>query len=80
MDKTIYSTRYQLLCKILRDQRRMNDLTQAEVARRMGKPQSFVAKYERGERRLDIIELLAIAEVINIEPIAIIRTLQSVSD
>jgi len=32
-------------------------LTQEEVAKRLGRPQSFVSKYETGERRLDILEL-----------------------
>jgi len=33
----------------------------------LGKPQFFVSKYERGERRLDFIEFIAIAEIINLD-------------
>lgn len=42
-------------------------MTQVEVADRLGKPQSFVSKYERGERRLDFTELLEIAAVLSID-------------
>lgn len=38
-------------------------LTQAEVARRLGKPQSYIAKCEGGERRVDVVELLAFARI-----------------
>ena len=39
-------------------------LTQAEVARKLGKPQSFVSKSESGERRLDAVELKRMAEIL----------------
>jgi transcriptional regulator with XRE-family HTH domain len=40
-----------------------NDLPQVEVARRLGRSQSFVTKAETGERRLDVVELRALARV-----------------
>lgn len=52
-------------------------LTQAEVAERLGKLQSFVSKYERGERRLDVVEFLEVARAIGIDPKAIIDELIS---
>jgi transcriptional regulator with XRE-family HTH domain len=39
-------------------------LTQAELAQRLRRPQSFVSKYETGERRLDVIELIEIADAL----------------
>ncbi len=36
-------------------------LTQQQLAKRLGRPQSFVAKYEGGERRVDVVELFEIA-------------------
>lgn len=42
--------------------------TQQEVAQRLGRPQSFVAKYEGGERRLDVIEFIAVTEVLGRGP------------
>lgn len=48
-------------------------ITQAKLAKLLGKPQSFVAKYENGERRLDVVEFLIIASVLSIDPCEIIR-------
>lgn len=39
-------------------------LTQAQLARLLRKPQSFVSNYERGQRRIDVLELLRIVEVL----------------
>lgn len=47
----------------LRQARRDAGLTQVEVARRLGRTQSFVTKAERGERRLDVVELRALARI-----------------
>ncbi|OBG38134.1 helix-turn-helix domain-containing protein [Mycobacterium sp. E3198] len=64
MEKSIYSAEYQQLCTLLRQLRREAGLTQARVAERLDVPQSFVSKYESGERRLDVIELRHVAEAI----------------
>jgi transcriptional regulator with XRE-family HTH domain len=42
-------------------------LTQVNIAERLGKPQSFVSKYERGERRLDFTEFIEIAELLKVD-------------
>jgi transcriptional regulator with XRE-family HTH domain len=55
--------------------RRKAGLTQVEAAKRLGKPQSFVAKYEGGERRLDVIEFLAVTKALGADARAIIRDL-----
>jgi transcriptional regulator with XRE-family HTH domain len=68
MQKTIYTQQHKRLCELLIEARKKADLTQAEVAERLGRPQSFVAKYEGGERRLDVVEFLAVAQVIGVEP------------
>jgi len=51
-------------------------LTQQQVADKLEKPQSFVAKYEKGERRLDVIEFLEIAKVLETDAIAIIACVE----
>jgi len=56
-----YDPRYQMLISKLRDARREMGLTQAEVARRLRRPQSFVSKVESGERRIDPVELYEFA-------------------
>lgn len=48
--------------------RKSKGLTQTEVARRVSKAQSFVAKVETGERRLDVIEFIDLARALEIEP------------
>jgi transcriptional regulator with XRE-family HTH domain len=57
------------LVKRLREARKAAGLTQAEVARLLRRPQSFVSTLESGERRIDLIELLQLAKLYTI-PIA----------
>jgi len=47
--------------------RKAAGLTQVEVAQRLDKPQSFVSKYEHGERRLDFTEFVEIADILSID-------------
>jgi len=54
MSKSLHSQRYRLFRELLLAERERAGLTQVEVARLLKKPQSFVSKYERGDRRLDI--------------------------
>ncbi|MBZ6078161.1 helix-turn-helix domain-containing protein [Microvirga puerhi] len=75
MQKTIYTQQHQRLCELLIEARKKAGLTQVEVAERLGKPQSFVAKYEGGERRLDVIEFLEVAEALKLEPSILIKRL-----
>lgn len=57
MEKTIYSEGYQRLLKQLRTARERLNLSQTDLAERMSQSQSFVSKSERGERRIDVVEL-----------------------
>jgi len=56
------------LRKLLLRQRTDRGVTQSELAKRLVKPQSFVAKYEGGERRLSVIEFIEIAEALQVRP------------
>ncbi|CAM3527130.1 Helix-turn-helix transcriptional regulator [Tsukamurella ocularis] len=64
MEKSIHTAEYQRLCALLRQLRIDAGLTQVQVAERLGEPQSFVSKYESGERRLDVIELKHVVEAL----------------
>lgn len=55
--------------------RKSAGLTQQDVAKRLKRPQSFVAKYEGGERRLDLIEFLAITRAIGVDPVRLLKSL-----
>ena len=57
MEKSIYSARYNVFLKILKEARERAGLTQVQLARKIGETQTFVSKCERGERRIDVIEL-----------------------
>lgn len=65
--------RYELFQKALADARQEKGLTQSEVAARLQKPQSYVSKYESGERRLDVIEFLEVCEAMSVSPSTILR-------
>ncbi|MDZ0722955.1 helix-turn-helix domain-containing protein [Klebsiella pneumoniae] len=58
---SIYSSEYQLVIKNLREIRIKKGITQERLAQALKRPQSFVAKVESGERRLDVIEFAYIA-------------------
>lgn len=68
MPGSLHTPRHLRFQQMLADARKEKGLTQTYVASTLGKPQSFVAKYEGGERRLDVIEFLDIADVLGIEP------------
>ncbi|OCX66861.1 transcriptional regulator [Thioclava sp. SK-1] len=58
MTKTLRTPEHVYLCQRLRQVRLDAGLTQADLAQRLDKPQSFVAKVETQERRLDVIEFV----------------------
>jgi transcriptional regulator with XRE-family HTH domain len=57
----------------LADARQRAGLTQEQLARRLRKPQSFVSSYERGQRRVDILELIRIVEALAGNPIDVVE-------
>lgn len=73
MSKSIRSPQHTKLRELLVAARKKAGLTQQDVADRLGRPQSFVAKYEGGERRLDVIEFLQIAAVLGADAARIVR-------
>jgi transcriptional regulator with XRE-family HTH domain len=61
-----YSRRHDALIALLAAIRKEAGLCQTEVARRLGRPQSFVSKYESGQRRLDLPELEEICQALGL--------------
>lgn len=75
MRKSIHSKAEAALRALLRDAREKANLTQHELAKRLKKPQSFVAKYETGERRLDVIEFVVISRAIGADPAKLLKSM-----
>lgn len=73
MPKSTHTEEYDRFRLLLVEERNRAGLSQAELAERLGKPQSFVSKFERGERRLDVVEFREIARAIGIEPLRFLR-------
>jgi len=63
MAKSIYTNEYRNVVKKLQDARKEAGFTQIDVAQKLKKPQSYVSKIERGERRIDIAELSILAKI-----------------
>jgi len=72
MSKTIYQDRYARLVHALREIRKQNNVTQIQLAERLGKPQSYIAKVETLERKLDIVEFVDWCKAIGADPTKII--------
>ncbi|QQQ75480.1 helix-turn-helix transcriptional regulator [Saccharothrix sp. 6-C] len=75
MDKGITAEEYRRFRALLRRMRLEAGLTQVDVAERLDEPQSFVSKYESGERRLDVIELRRVAEALGTTLVAAVERL-----
>jgi len=75
MPKSVFSTKYTRFRDLLVEARRSKRMTQADLAVRLGRKQSYVSKFERGERRLDIVEFLEIAEVLEVDVLRFIEQL-----
>jgi len=73
MDKAIHSAAQDALSRLLREHRERARLRQVDVAERLNEPQSFVSKYESGERRLDIVELRQVCAALEVPFIEFIQ-------
>ncbi len=75
MTSSIHNPKYKNFQTLLTKYRKEQGVTQVKLAERLGRPQSFVSKYENGERRLDLIEFLDIAAALEIDPLSFIQEL-----
>ena len=69
MTKSVFTEKYRRFMSMLVEARKNAEITQTDLSFKLSKPQSFVSKYENGERRLDLIEFLEIAEALEIDPV-----------
>ena len=74
--KSVFTDEYKVFLRRLVSARREAELTQQELASRLNRPQSFVSKYERRERRLDVLEFVIVCHVLKVDACSIIREVE----
>jgi transcriptional regulator with XRE-family HTH domain len=75
MSRGLHSPPNKKLRLLLTEARARAGLTQLQVAERVKRPQSYVSKYENGERQLDVIEFIAICAAMNVHPCSLVEQL-----
>ncbi|WP_292222452.1 helix-turn-helix transcriptional regulator [Mesorhizobium sp.] len=75
MGKTLGTQRHKFLIAMLIERREASGLTQTELAARLGEYQSFVARLESGQRRVDVVEFIDLARILGFDPSAAIEKL-----
>ena len=75
VSRSPHASRYVKLRSLLSEARATAQLTQAQVAERLGRPQSFVSKYESGERQLDVVEFIEVCSALEAAPEEIVKAL-----
>lgn len=75
MEKSIHSKEYLLFLEQLKAAREKRQITQVDLADRLGQTQSFISKVERGERRIDVVELRSFCAAIGVSFAEFVATL-----
>jgi transcriptional regulator with XRE-family HTH domain len=68
LGKTLGSNRHKALIAFLIERREAAGMTQAQLAERLGEYQSFVARLESGQRRVDVVELIELGHILGFDP------------
>jgi len=76
MTSSVFTKKYERFRELLIQHRKVAGVTQQTLAETLNKPQSFVSKYESGERRLDLVEFLDVAEALQIDKFKFIKNLE----
>ena len=76
MPKSVFTKRYKMFREHLQKARADSGFSQEDLAKRLGWDQTFVSKIERGVRRVDVVELIGICEVLHLDPAEFVRQLQ----
>ena len=77
MTDSVHTAKYRRLRELLIEARKAKQLSQWVLAEKLGWVQTAVSKYERGERRLDVVEFLDVAAALEIDPLKVIRQLNA---
>ena len=76
MPKTIYRAEHQVLAELLRELRAKAGLTQAQLAPMLRRPQNRISDFERGGRRIDVIEFMDYCRALGREPTKVFAELK----
>lgn len=68
MAKSVFGGAHQELVAVLTDARKSSGLTQTELGEKLGKDQSFVSLIENSQRRVDVLEFIALCRAMNVDP------------
>ncbi len=71
MAKSIFSEEYRTFLRVLVSERKSMGLKQGDVARKLHRPQSYLSKTEHGERRLDVVEFIALCRAMGTNPLKV---------
>jgi transcriptional regulator with XRE-family HTH domain len=74
--KTIRSKRHKKLIELVVAERKQAGIRQVQLAKKLKRSQTWIARLESGERRLDVVELLDLAEAIGFDPLIIVANMQ----
>lgn len=80
MPKTLGDQRHDELIRFLIEKRGEAGLKQVELAERMKVYQSFIARLESGQRRVDVVELIKLGEVLGFDPVEIVSKLATMEE
>jgi transcriptional regulator with XRE-family HTH domain len=79
MEKSVFTSEYRILCKLLREKRQAAKLTQIDLAKRLKETQSYVSKVERGDRRLDLVQLKQFCKVLDVSFVQFVQEFDSLT-
>lgn len=80
MAKTLGTARHKALVAMLIEARERAGMTQTDLADRLGEYQSFVARLESGQRRVDVVELIELAGILGFDAPSMVKAVQDVSN
>ena len=76
MQKSIHSAGYAIFLNVLKKAREDAGLTQTQLAQKIGETQTFISKCERGERRVDVVELRTFCQAFGVSLKQFVATLE----
>lgn len=75
LTKSLYTNEWEALLRLLKELREERGLTQEQLAKTLGRPQSTVSKIEAGERKLDVVQFIDYLQILEVDPVAAMRRL-----